>query len=248
MSQIHGFVGRRDFLRQIGAVGFGVAVARSLWPLEAAEAATLGASVKERSDQGQSTNHRPTPDTALDWLLQGNQRFQQHRPQYPHQSSARLQEVAQAQQPFATILSCADSRVPAEILFDRGIGDLFDIRVAGNIVTPEVLGSLEYAAVMLTCPLIMVLGHERCGAVTAAVQGEPLPGEMGTFVKAITPAITEIPNLGDLVEQAVIANIGYQMKQVLQRSPLIAKRVQAEQIKIIGGRYDLDTGKVTLVV
>lgn len=189
----------------------------------------------------------PDPDTALQKLMDGNQRFTQHHPQYPDQSEARLTEVSQAQHPFATILSCADSRVPAELVFDQGIGDIFDVRVAGNISTPETLGSIEYAVALLGTPVLMVLGHERCGAVTAAVQGEALPGDIGSFVKAILPAVERVKGkAGDTVDNAVTANVLYQIEQ-LTRSPLLSERLQSGALKIVGGRYDLDTGRVTIV-
>jgi carbonic anhydrase len=188
-----------------------------------------------------------TPNAALKQLMAGNQRFVQHQPQHPHQSAARLQEVASAQYPFATILSCADSRVPAEILFDQGMGDIFDVRIAGNIATPEAIGSIEYAVELLGTPILMVLGHERCGAVTAAVQNDPLPGDISTFVDAILPAVQRVKNQpGDPVDNAVAANVTYQIEQ-LQRSALIRERVRSGKLKIIGGRYDLDTGTVTMI-
>jgi carbonic anhydrase len=188
------------------------------------------------------------PDAALKRLRDGNQRFVQHQPLYPDQSLTRLQEIAHAQHPFATILSCADSRVPAEIIFDQGLGDLFDVRIAGNVVTPEALGSIEYAVVLLGTPLLVVLGHERCGAVTAAVQDEPLPGEIGTFVKHIKPAVDRIKGqAGDRVENAVVANVQYQIERLQQTSDLLARRVEAGVLRIVGGRYDLDTGTVTIV-
>ncbi|OLP16184.1 carbonic anhydrase [Leptolyngbya sp. 'hensonii'] len=188
-----------------------------------------------------------SPDVALQKLMEGNQRFVQQRTRHPNQNRARLQEVAQAQHPFATILSCADSRVPSEILFDQGLGDIFDVRVAGNIVTPEALGSLEYAVALLNSPLLMVLGHERCGAVTAAVQGEALPGSIGTFVKAIKPALARVRGQqGDTVDNAVTANVQYQMER-LQKSSLLTERIRSSQLKLVGGRYDLDTGVVTIV-
>lgn len=187
------------------------------------------------------------PDDALNQLLAGNRRFVQHQPTYPHQSQQRLQDVAQAQHPFAVILSCADSRVPAEIIFDQGIGDLFDIRIAGNIVTPEALGSIEYAVALLNTPLLMVLGHERCGAVTAAVSNKPLPGEISSFVNAILPAVERVKGqAGDMVNNAVDANVRYQIER-LQQSSLLTERMQAGALKVVGGRYDLDSGAVTIV-
>lgn len=234
MSHRNGFIGRRDLLK-LGAISAVVATS-NLW-LEQAEAAELSAFAPVSL----------SPDAALQKLVEGNQRFVQHQPQYPDQSAARLQEVAQAQHPFATVLSCADSRVSAEIIFDQGIGDIFDVRIAGNIATPEVLGSIEYAVALLGTPLLMVLGHERCGAVTAAVQNESLPGEISTFVKAILPAVKRIKDQpGDAVDNAVAANVQYQIEQ-LQRSPLLMERLQSGKLKIVGGRYDLDTGTVTMI-
>ncbi|HEY9735683.1 MAG TPA: carbonic anhydrase, partial [Trichocoleus sp.] len=187
------------------------------------------------------------PAAALDKLMAGNQRFIHQQLQHPDQSQKRLQEVSQAQHPFATILSCADSRVPAEIIFDQGIGDLFDVRIAGNIATPEALGSIEYAVALLGTPVLMVVGHERCGAVTAAVQAEELPGDIGTFVQAILPAVERVKgNTGDLVDNAVTANVKYQIEQ-LMRSQILSSRVQSGQLKVVGGRYDLDTGEVVVV-
>jgi carbonic anhydrase len=189
------------------------------------------------------------PDAALKQLMDGNQRFMQQQGEHPDQSQARIKEVASAQHPFAALLSCADSRVPPEILFDQGIGDLFDIRVAGNIVTPEVLGSLEYAVEILNTPLIMVLGHERCGAVTAAVQGERLPGHISSFVNPIKPAFfwTKDESSDDPVDRAVRANVQYQIEKLKQSSTSLYQRLQDGKLKIVGGRYDLDTGEVSLI-
>lgn len=230
MSRMNGFVGRRDFLRLAGT-GLAATIASMTWngqPVRAEDALP--------------------PDAALQKLLSGNQRFVQHHPDYPHQSAKRLQEVAFAQHPYATILSCADSRVPAEIVFDAGIGDLFDIRVAGNIVTPEVLGSLEYAAALLGTSLILVLGHERCGAVTAAVQNETVPGSIGSLVKAIKPAVNRVKdNSDDLIELAVVENVHYQIEQMQKRSSVLAQLVNEGKLKVVGGRYDLDTGVVSVV-
>ncbi|MUL38053.1 carbonic anhydrase [Gloeocapsopsis dulcis] len=237
MSRINGFIGRRDFLKFVGIGGVTLTAAATgsvFWYAQPAEAAA-------------SDTEPDSPDAALQKLLNGNKRFIQHKPEYPHQSQIRLQEVATVQHPFATLLSCADSRVPAEIIFDQGIGDLFDVRIAGNIVTDEALGSLEYAAALLGTPLIMVLGHERCGAVTAAVQDKPLPGKIGSFAKAIKPAVTEVKGqLGDLVENAVVANVRYQVTK-LKQSELLTGLVEEGKLKIAGGRYDLDTGEVTIV-
>ncbi|MEH2161495.1 MAG: carbonic anhydrase [Nostoc sp.] len=231
---------RRDFLK-LGITGtFGMAVTASdfLWRVEQAKAGEMPPNFPE------SLN----PDAALRKLMEGNQRFIQHHPQYPDQSALRLQEVAQAQHPFATILSCADSRVPAEIVFDQGIGDIFDVRIAGNIATHEAIGSIEYAVVLLGSPLLMVMGHERCGAVTAAVQNQSLLGDISTFVKAIKPALKKVKDQpGDAVENAVVANVQYQIER-LQKSKLLTEQVRSGKLKIVGGRYDLDTGKVSIII
>ncbi|MDM9585585.1 MULTISPECIES: carbonic anhydrase [unclassified Nostoc] len=231
---------RRDFLKlgMTGAFGMMLSASDLLWRVEQAKAAEIPSTSAESL----------SPDAALQKLIEGNQRFIQHHPQYPDQSELRLHEVAQAQHPFATILSCADSRVPAEIVFDQGIGDIFDVRIAGNIATHEAIGSIEYAVVLLGSPLLMVMGHERCGAVTAAVQKESLPGDISTFVKAIKPALKRVKDQpGDAVENAVVANVEYQIER-LKRSKLLTKQVESGKLKIVGGRYDLDTGKVSIII
>ncbi|WP_445628917.1 carbonic anhydrase [Nostoc sp. DSM 114167] len=233
------FIERRDFLKlgMTGACGMMLSASDLLWRVEQAKAAEIPSTSPESL----------SPDAALQKLIDGNQRFVAHHPQYPDQSELRLHEVAQAQHPFATILSCADSRVPAEIVFDQGIGDIFDVRIAGNIATHEAIGSIEYAVVLLGSPLLMVMGHERCGAVTAAVQNESLLGDISTFVKAIKPAVEKVKDQsGDAVENAVVANVQYQIER-LKRSKLLTEQVESGKLKIVGGRYDLDTGRVSII-
>ena len=239
MNPLKRFIPRREFLRlgARGTVGLLVTANHLLWRIKPVQAAELPSIAAQSLD----------PDAALQKLMEGNQRFSQHQPQYPDQSQSRLQQVAQVQHPFATVLSCADSRVPAEIIFDQGIGDIFDVRIAGNIATPEAIGSIEYAVVLLGTPVLMVLGHERCGAVTAAVKNEALPGEISSFVKAILPAVDRVKNQpGDAVDNAVVANVHYQIEQ-LKRSPLLTEQLESGKLKIVGARYDLDTGSVTIV-
>lgn len=241
MSKINGFIDRRNFIHLLGLGGLGLSAITSgslVCDTQVARAATI-----------EDNSAAPTPDEALKRLLDGNKRFVQQQLKHPNQSKSRLQEVATAQHPFATILSCADSRVPAEILFDEGIGDLFDVRLAGNIVTPEALGSIEYSAILLGTPLLMVLGHERCGAVTAAVKGEQVPGAISSFVKSIKPALESVKEnpSGDPVENAVIANVKYQVDRLRQTSKLLVEREREAKLKIVGGRYDLDTGEVTII-
>jgi carbonic anhydrase len=236
MNYDNPLIDRRNFLKlgSIGTLGLAATASPLFGRIRSAQAAELPPS---------SLN----PDEALQKLMEGNQRFVRHQLQHPDQTEARVHEVAQAQHPFATVLSCADSRVPAEIVFDQGIGDIFDVRIAGNIVTPESIGSIEYAVALLGTPVLMILGHERCGAVTAAVQNEPLPGKIGTFVEAILPAVERVKHQsGDAVDNAVTANVQYQI-ELLQRSPLITERAESGRLKIVGGRYDLDTGTVQII-
>jgi carbonic anhydrase len=138
--------------------------------------------------------------------------------------------------------------VPPEVIFDEGIGDVFDIRIPVNIVTTETLGSLEYATEVLEVQLIVVLGHERCGAVIAAVEGEELPGHIRSFVKVIEPVIATASNKqGDRVDNAVVANVNYQIERIKQNSDLINQKLSSGVLRIVGGRYDLDTGEVKLI-
>jgi carbonic anhydrase len=126
---------------------------------------------------------------------------------------------------------------------------LFDVRIAGNIAISEALGSLEYAAAVLGTPLSMVLGHKRCGAVTAAVKGESLPGQISTFVKAIKTTSVDLKDKSDdVVENAVVTNIQYQVEKMKQNSALLSQLILESKLKIVGGRYDLDTKEVTIVI
>jgi carbonic anhydrase len=237
MKRVCGMLGRRSLLQISAASGLGLAI-DALSSFVGSIPLVYAGEVSEPLG----------PDAALKKLLEGNQRFMQQKREYPHQAQQRLQEVARSQHPVVTILSCADSRVPPELIFDQGIGDLFDVRIAGNIVTPESLGSVEYAAALLHTPLILVLGHERCGAVTAAVRKEALPGQIGSFVDAIAPAMTRVKKRSlDPVEDLVVANIQYQVEKLRRDSPLLVQLERSGKLKIVGGRYDLDAGKVTIV-
>jgi carbonic anhydrase len=188
-----------------------------------------------------------TPDQALAKLMEGNQRFVSRRRLNPHQDAARLTEVASGQAPFAAILSCADSRVVPEIAFDQGLGDLFVVRVAGNIAITEDIASEEFAVGVLGTPLLMVLGHERCGAVSAAVQGGEFPGVIESLVFAIRPAVQASEGeSGDRVTNAIKANVRLQVQR-LQTSSVITSAVQAGKLKVVGAYYDLDTGEISLV-
>ena len=188
-----------------------------------------------------------TPDKALQELLDGNERFANKKRLNPHQTYSRLVEVAKGQKPFASILSCADSRVPSEIVFDQGLGDLFVCRVAGNIATREEIGSLEFGSLVLGSKIIMVVGHERCGAVDATIKGAQVPGQISSLLEAIRPSVESTKEQsGDKVENACKANILSQIKK-LKSSSVLSKLIDEEKLTIVGGYYDLDTGKISRV-
>ncbi len=244
MSRMSGFVGRRDLLRLAGVGGVGLvatAAGSLLWTPEQ--------TVAQQSSTTPAAKPEPvSSDEALKRILEGNQRFVEDRRESPNRSRLRLQETAVAQFPFASILGCADSRVPAEIVFDQGLGDLFVARVAGNVASETIIGSLEFASAVLDSQLIMVLGHRRCGAVAAAIKGDPLPGRIGTFVEEIKPAVAKVKSkTGDIQENAVIANAQYQAAALAERSTILAGLIKEGTLKIVGGIYDLQIGKVTIV-
>jgi carbonic anhydrase len=239
MSRINGFIGRRHFLRLAGASGLAVA----------ASSGSLIAAKENVIADAKSINLNPVnPQQALQLLLDGNQRFVNKKPIYPHQSQEWLQSIAKAQYPFAAILGCADSRVPAEIIFDQGLGDLFVVRVAGNVASDMAIASLEYATSVLDTRLIMVLGHEKCGAVAASVKNEALPGKMNHFVEKIKPAFAKLEQTNNNFYHAgVIANIQYQAEKLQQNSKILRQLINKSQIKIVKAVYDIDTGKVATI-
>lgn len=150
------------------------------------------------------------------------------------------------QHPHAEILSCSDSRVPPEIVFDQGLGDLFIVRVAGNVASDTELGSLEYGAEHLHVPLIVVLGHESCGAVTAAVQGGPPEGHIVSLVDLINPAVEKTRGMpGDPVSNAVRMNVELVVKRLRTSTPILSELVAHGKIKIVGAIYSIETGAVT---
>jgi carbonic anhydrase len=180
--------------------------------------------------------------------MQGNARFVSGRTAHWSALAERRVEVAQTQHPFAIVLGCADSRVGPEQVFDRTLGELFVVRVAGNVVDDDVLGSMEYGAEHLHVPLIMVLGHERCGAVSAAVQGGEAPEHIAALVKAIAPAVADAKmQSGDLVDNAVRANVHNVVAEIRKSSHVLAELEREGKLRIVGARYDLDTGEVTLL-
>ncbi len=194
--------------------------------------------------------HAATPDAALDLLREGNARYVANEPR-PRDFAAERASRALGQAPFATILSCADSRVAPELAFDQGPGQLFVVRLAGNVVTTEVRASLEFGAAVLGTPLIVVLGHTRCGAVQATIaslrEGIQHAGHLGSLVEAITPAVEPVLHEpGDLEGNAVRANVGHVVEQLRKAEPILADLVQGGQLGVVGGVYDLATGQVEL--
>ena len=193
-----------------------------------------------------------TPDQALQRLVEGNQRYATSQPTYPNLTADRRTLLAQGQQPFALVFSCVDSRVPPELVFDRGLGDLFVVRTAGHTLDDAVLGSIEYGVAELKIPLILVLGHEKCGAVKATLEAvehnTTAPDRIQTLVRDITPAIEKTKGQpGDALDNAVIANTALVVEQ-LKKTPLLMDALAKGQLKIIGARYDIDSGTVGIAV
>ena len=190
----------------------------------------------------------PAADDALAKLMAGNRRYVRHKEQHPDQSLARRKELEAGQHPFAVILSCADSRVPPELLFDQGLGDLFVVRVAGNIVDDAVLGSIEYAVEHLGAKLVMVLGHEKCGAVSAAVEGGIAEGHMNALMAAIQPSVEASGKQpGDRIHSCVIANARRVAQQIRESEPVLKNAVAKHGVKVVAADYALDSGKVNLL-
>jgi carbonic anhydrase len=184
---------------------------------------------------------------ALKLLLEGNQRFVEARLVHPNQTAARRVEVAKGQHPFAAVLACSDSRTPPEIIFDRGIGDLFVVRVAGNVADQVVIESLDYSVKHLGVRVVMILGHHRCGAVTAAVEGHEEEGDVGPMLRELRPAVEASKGIaGDPIENAVRENVKLVMKN-LAASEELSTMVKSGELKIVGGIYDLDTGKIEML-
>jgi len=195
------------------------------------------------------------PEQALRDLLNGNERFVKGQPASPRRSPEDFRELATAQYPEAVIVSCADSRVAPEILFDVGVGDIFVVRVAGNVVEgagATVKGSIEYAIAELNVPLIVVLGHSGCGAVKSAIKHidakDSLPGAINGLVELIKPAVAQSQGLpGDILENAIRNNVQIGVQRLKGLEPILAPRVKDGKLKVVGAVYDLSVGAVTLV-
>jgi carbonic anhydrase len=193
------------------------------------------------------SEQKSRPEAALDELIAGNRRFTSGRTSSHRRDLALLQQMMEKQEPFAAILSCADSRVPVEVVFDQTIGQLFVPRVAGNMVTPEIMASLEYAVAVLGTHTILVMGHSRCGAVTAAIQathhGQVVPGQISALFPHLEPAVRQA---GPDLEPTVRANALLQAAR-LKESPLLAAMIEEGKLIVAAGYFDLRTGAVTLL-
>lgn len=194
-----------------------------------------------------------SPDQAIKRLMEGNERYTSGKTQSRSFASTRAALVG-GQNPYACILSCADSRVSPELCFDEERGDLFVTRVAGNYVTNDILASLEYGVAVLNSPLIMVLGHTSCGAVSATVNAlekqAEFPGHIQSIVTALMPAVRAAaakPHEGSLVHAATIQNIKQNVQRLQEATPILSKAFQTKELKVVGGLYDLETGKISIV-
>ena len=243
---------RRDFLAAasagLGAVGLGV--------LAVGGCSRTGGSREAPTAHGEHTLNEETaglsPGQALARLQDGNARFVAMKEIEPNQSSTRLMAIAKGQQPFVGVLGCVDSRVPPELIFDRGLGDVFDARIAAAIADDAAIGSLEFGVEEFGVPLLVVLGHSKCGAVTAAVkavqsgQTQP-PGRIAAVMDLIIPAIETVAARGtagdDLVDTAA-REVVRRGVAALADSPVLSDRVASGQLDIVGAFYDLDTGSV----
>ncbi len=199
-----------------------------------------------------ANTHAPmSAQTALQNLNDGNARFAAGK-RTCRPLLDRVRELASGQSPFATVLGCADSRVPVEAVFDREPGDIFVVRLAGNFVTEAALGSIEYAVAVLKSPLVMVLGHTSCGAVKAAIDyvetGKTLPGHMQSLATAIAPAAKAArAQHGDVWHDAVVENVRLNAQHLRDSTPILKDAVARREVEVVGAVYDLATGKVALV-
>jgi carbonic anhydrase len=191
----------------------------------------------------------PTPaEEALEKLIVGNRRYAAMRQVHPRQTLARRDALMEGQHPFAVILSCSDSRVPSELIFDQGLGDLFIVRTAGHVINDLVIGSIEFAIYALGVPLVMVLGHSQCGAVSSAITLKPMPGNIAQLVLRIQPAVDSVRDeQGDLLENAIRANARLSATHITATSAVIYEAVQEYRVMVVPAVYNLSTGNVEIL-
>ena len=223
-------LGRRDLFRLVAAGGI---------------AAAAGLNVVAGHPRAAHAQGSNTPQDALKTLMDGNARYAANQmTSFAEDLELIRQNNKESQQPFAALLSCADSRVPVEIVFDQTFGRLFVTRVAGNIATSEIIASLEYGAAVLGTKVIMVLGHGSCGAVSATISGKAVPGQISALYAPIRPAVNEAgPNL----DAAIRANARIQASLLREGSPVVADLVRQGKLLVVSAIYDLATGRVTLL-
>jgi carbonic anhydrase len=229
---------RRDVLRSVALTG-AVTLATGALP-RALDAMPLANGSMHRDHRAPGT-----PTEALDMLYRGNARFVEGKITAPHRNMDRLKEVASGQKPFAAFLGCADSRVPIEIVFDQGFGDVFVTRIAGNVADPAIIGSLEFGVEVLGAQVLYVLGHAKCGAVSATLKGDAVPGQISTLYQHIRRAAKDANGNLDV---AIRRNVEIQAEILSEASPVLAKRLADKSLIIAGGIYDLESGTVTPVV
>ncbi|MFE5191139.1 carbonic anhydrase [Streptomyces sp. NPDC056628] len=196
--------------------------------------------------------HNPTPRDAFELLMAGNQRFISGIPEHPNQDAIRRTQIAPSQQPFAVLFGCSDSRLAAEIIFDRGLGDLFVVRTAGHVAGAEVLGSIEYGVSVLDAPLVVVLGHDSCGAIAAAratADGGHVPGGfVRDVVERVTPSVLAARASGrETADEILAGHIENTVDLLLERSRVLAERVTAGRLGVVGLSYRLADGSAQLV-
>jgi carbonic anhydrase len=247
--------------RRLVRSGVAVAAAGPVAALAACgggSSSTASTTPNGRRQHLQAHKRPATPEAALEQLVAGNERYIRGKGIHKVDESVRRVAVAEEQKPYAAILGCADSRVPPEVIFDQGLGDLFVVRIAGNTAQdPLVVGSVEYAAEHLGSILLMVLGHQSCGAVKAAVatatEGEHQEGEIQSFVDPIVPVVkkTKRKNPGAskhaLTEQSIQANVKHSVDELSHSGPLLEHLVEKGKLKIVGGEYNLKSGKVEVL-
>jgi len=186
-----------------------------------------------------------TADAALAELMEGNKRFTSGRlTAHEHDLAILKQHTEQKQEPFASVLSCSDSRVPVELVFDQSIGHIFVTRVAGNVITPEIIGSLEYGAAVLGTKAILVMGHSNCGAVKATMEAKDVPGQISVLFPRIQPGVNQA---GPDLESASKSNAKIQAGLLRESSTVISRLVKSGSVKVVAGYYDVGTGSVTLL-
>jgi len=190
-----------------------------------------------------SGSHAADPVVVLDQLVKGNERYVAGKSAHPNQTPRRRNAIKGAEKPIAVVLSCSDSRVPPEMIFDQGLGDLYVVRVAGNVVNDEVLGSIEYAVESLDANLVVVMGHDDCSAVKAAIAGGHSGNHVQAMIAAIKPAIAGAKD----APAAAAANVRSVVHQLSESKPELQTAVQKGELKIIGAQYHLDTGRVEIL-